>query len=91
MKKLTVVLCFLLTVCMLLPACGGPAETMPEDQDSDTQEPSETESEAESELEEEIYVERTYTMKDAEGLFNPLGRTAMIGTALTVDWTGAGA
>ena len=36
-------------------------------------------------------MQRTYTLKDAEGLFNPLGRTAMVGTALAVDWTGAGA
>ena len=101
----------LLTLCMVLPACGGTVETdlvdpgdyteMPESQSqSEAEAESESESKVESETEdkaeetepeENIYMERTYTMKDAEGLFNPLGRTAMVGTSLTVDWTGAGA
>ena len=96
MKKFLSVICLLLTLCMVLPACGGdPVETDLVDPGEVTEVPeteSETEAEAEeTEPEEEIYMERTYTMKDAEGLFNPLGRTAMVGTSLTVDWTGAGA
>lgn len=95
MKKLVSIVCLLLTICLVFPACGEPVETTPVDTsgetENETQAPTETESETEGEPEEEIYVERTYTMKDAEGLFNPLGRTAMVGAALTVDWTGAGA
>ena len=96
MKKFLSVICLLLTLCMVLPACGGDTvETDLVDPGEVTEVPeteSETEAEAEeTEPEEEIYMERTYTMKDAEGLFNPLGRTAMVGTSLTVDWTGAGA
>ena len=106
MKRFLSVICLLLTLCMILPACGGTVETtdlvdpgdyteMPEPESEtaakeETEGKLETETEAE-EPEEEIYMERTYTMKDAEGLFNPLGRTAMVGTALTIDWTGAGA
>lgn len=93
MKRFLTVLCFLLAVCMLLPACGGAVETDLVDPGANTEE-RETEPAVEpeeTEPYEEIYMERTYTMKDAEGLFNPLGRTAMVGTSLTVDWTGAGA
>ena len=93
MRRFLTALCLLLTVCMILPACGGTVETDPVDPGAFTEMP-ETEPETEpeeTESYEEIYMERTYTMKDAEGLFNPLGRTAMIGTALTVDWTGSGA
>lgn len=104
MKRFLSVICLLLTLCMVLPACGDAVETdgvdlgdYTEDPESESEtEAEETEPEAETEAEEtepeeEIYMERTYTMKDAEGLFNPLGRTAMVGTSLTVDWTGAGA
>lgn len=89
-------LCLLLVVCIVLPACGSPVETedpaeTPAETDEDTPANTDSETEADTESYEEIYMERTYTMKEAEGLFNPLGRTAMVGTALTVDWTGAGA
>ena len=94
MKKLLSVICLLLVACTVFSACGELPE-VPVDTsatpDDEISVPSETESETEGEPKEEIYVERTYTMKDAEGLFNPLGRTVMVGTALTVDWTGAGA
>ena len=93
MKKIISIISLLVAVCLILPACGNPAETTPEETlgETEIQVPIETESEVETESKEEIYMQRTYTMKDAEGLFNPLGRTAMVGTALAVDWTGAGA
>ena len=96
MKKFLSALCLVLSVCMLLPACGGPVSTETDsetDAATETQAPTETETETEEETEsyEEIYMERTYTMADAEGLYNPLGRVAKKGTGITVDWTGAGA
>ena len=100
MKKMFRVLSILMALCMLLSACVAPVETEAEDPvetaagtetESEAVIETEEETEAETESYEEIFMQRTYTMKDAEGLFNPLGRTAMVGTALTVDWTGAGA
>ena len=68
MKKLMVILCLLLTLCMVLPACGGPVETDPIKPESDSclgetdqesapeseEDPeSQTESDTETETEEE--------------------------------------
>ncbi len=74
-----------LLLCLMLGACG----TVETETETDTDIISETETVAQTK--ENIYVKRTYTMAEAEGLYRPLGRTAMIGTSQTCDWTASGA
>lgn len=78
-------LILILLLCLTSGSCGtaeGETETKTEIV---------TENETAAETEENVYVKRSYTMADAEGLYRPLGRTAMLGTSQTCDWTASGA
>lgn len=85
-------LSLLLTILLLLPcmiACGDTVET-----DTSTETDVITESEVETESEEPVvnaYEKTTYNMKEAAELYKPLGRTALLGLALTCDFPTSGA
>ena len=86
MKKFLTLMSILLVLCFVLAACGEHAVT-----ETETETDVVTETETEAETEENVYMKRSYTMADAEGLYKPLGRTTMMGTSQTCDWTASGA
>ncbi len=81
----------MLLLLLSMTACGSTAET---DLSTDTDPHHQTEPEIQEETEPPVmntYQKTTYTMKKAEGLYNPLGRTAMLESSLTCDFPASGA
>lgn len=84
MKRLLGLILILL-LCLTLGSCGTAVG------ETEAKTDNVTENETAAETEENVYVKRSYTMADAEGLYRPLGRTAMLETSQTCDWTASGA
>ena len=82
-RYLSLLLAFILILTVPV-SCGTPKETESEE------EVATPETEIETEMT-NSYQTTTYTMKDAEGLFKPLGRTDMLGNSLTCDFPASGA
>ncbi len=89
-----------LALVLILPctvACNNTSETKAEtESDSISESESSTESNTTADSEEETtvtdpYQKTTYTMKEAVGLYKPLGRTAIYGSSLTCDFPASGA
>ena len=102
MKKFIKILTVLLVTCFALSACGAPTETtdtdnrdtamdLPLDITEETHdEKEELEKQMIEELKNSTVAPTTMNMLEASEFYRPLGRTAMLGTALTCDWTAAG-
>lgn len=106
MRKFIKTASVLLAVCSLLTACGSGIDTLVDDtinqlgsdefadiDDSKIQEIKDAMKKQEEMIEtlkNSTQAPTTMTILEAEGLCRPLGRTVMLGSSLTCDWTAAG-
>ncbi|MBQ7292225.1 MAG: hypothetical protein IJW79_00650, partial [Clostridia bacterium] len=104
MKKFLKILSAVFAFCIVLSACGTNADapkaidSNAENEDDtlktptlDNTDPAEIEKEMVETLKNSDVEPQTLNMLEASGFYRPLGRTVLLGTSLTCDWTAAGA